>query len=299
MVDDCPGRSDHDIAFIPYRQLATGSLAGEGSLLAELANNDNATPAQLALAWLLKRSLAGSQKLPASDTADPWHLIGRAPRGQHAWLRHRIDRRRIRGALGRRLDRMTLSASRLNIARSHQTQPKTGEAGRRARQPATAASARVGPAGAVPACSTSARLGDPGRRAARRVLPEHPHHRATGPQTGDAHCRCCEDLPLHASRQHQRVTSLDRAAQTSHHDRELTLQNGPKLLGVEHVSGCPRRRQPSQPATSTDRPWNPASAMAAWSSSRLEPANGRAEMPLLAPASPAPAAASARLRVEE
>ena len=53
VLDYC---SDHGIAFIPYRPLATGSLAGENSPLAELANNHAATPAQLALAWLLKRS---------------------------------------------------------------------------------------------------------------------------------------------------------------------------------------------------------------------------------------------------
>lgn len=61
----------HDIAFIPYRPLATGSLAGENSPLAELANHHSATPAQLALAWLLKRSPV---MLPIPGTSSVAHL---------------------------------------------------------------------------------------------------------------------------------------------------------------------------------------------------------------------------------
>jgi aryl-alcohol dehydrogenase-like predicted oxidoreductase len=68
VLDYC---SDHDIAFIPYRPLATGSLAGEGSPLAELADRHGATAAQLALAWLLKRSPV---TLPIPGTASVAHL---------------------------------------------------------------------------------------------------------------------------------------------------------------------------------------------------------------------------------
>ncbi|MCB0214095.1 MAG: aldo/keto reductase [Anaerolineae bacterium] len=44
------------IAFIPWYPLATGNLATEGSPLTKAARQHNAAPAQLALAWLLKRS---------------------------------------------------------------------------------------------------------------------------------------------------------------------------------------------------------------------------------------------------
>ena len=68
VLDYC---ADHDIGFIPYRPLATGSLAGEGSPLVELANDHGATPAQLALAWLLKRS---PEMLPIPGTSSVAHL---------------------------------------------------------------------------------------------------------------------------------------------------------------------------------------------------------------------------------
>jgi len=61
----------HGIGFIPYRPLATGSLASEGSPLAELARKHDATPAQLALAWLLKRSRV---MLPIPGTSSVAHL---------------------------------------------------------------------------------------------------------------------------------------------------------------------------------------------------------------------------------
>ena len=61
----------HGIAFIPYRPLATGSLASEGSPLAELARKHDATPAQLALAWLLKHSRV---MLPIPGTSSVAHL---------------------------------------------------------------------------------------------------------------------------------------------------------------------------------------------------------------------------------
>ncbi|AMM22103.1 oxidoreductase [Frondihabitans sp. PAMC 28766] len=63
--------TEQGIAFIPWFPLATGSLAGEGSPLAELAEKKSATPSQLALAWLLKRSPV---MLPIPGTSSVEHL---------------------------------------------------------------------------------------------------------------------------------------------------------------------------------------------------------------------------------
>ncbi|MGG3283788.1 aldo/keto reductase [Paenibacillus solani] len=59
------------IAFIPWFPLATGALAREGSPLEEMAVRLNAKPAQLALAWLLKRSPV---MLPIPGTSTLSHL---------------------------------------------------------------------------------------------------------------------------------------------------------------------------------------------------------------------------------
>lgn len=59
------------IGFIPWFPLATGQLSGEGSPLSELAKQRNASPAQLALAWLLKRSPV---ILPIPGTSSVDHL---------------------------------------------------------------------------------------------------------------------------------------------------------------------------------------------------------------------------------
>ncbi|WP_291057286.1 aldo/keto reductase [Herbiconiux sp.] len=59
------------IAFIPWFPLATGKLAGEGSPLTELAEKHDATPSQLALAWLLHRSPV---TLPIPGTKSVEHL---------------------------------------------------------------------------------------------------------------------------------------------------------------------------------------------------------------------------------
>ncbi|MFJ1974038.1 aldo/keto reductase [Streptomyces sp. NPDC087903] len=48
--------SENSVGFIPWFPLATGALRGEGSPLSELARQHEASPAQLARAWLLKRS---------------------------------------------------------------------------------------------------------------------------------------------------------------------------------------------------------------------------------------------------
>jgi len=67
VLDHCAGWG---IAFIPYRPLATGKLAAVSSV-AELAARHGATPAQLALAWLLKRSPV---MLPIPGTSSVRHL---------------------------------------------------------------------------------------------------------------------------------------------------------------------------------------------------------------------------------
>jgi pyridoxine 4-dehydrogenase len=59
------------IAFIPYRPLAAGAPAAARNSLAELAIKHDATPAQLALAWLLKRSPV---MLPIPGTSSVRHL---------------------------------------------------------------------------------------------------------------------------------------------------------------------------------------------------------------------------------
>ncbi|MGC5013664.1 aldo/keto reductase [Streptosporangium sp. DT93] len=61
----------NDIAFIPWFPLATGSLAKEGGPLAEAAAGHGATPSQLALAWLLRRSPV---MLPIPGTSKVAHL---------------------------------------------------------------------------------------------------------------------------------------------------------------------------------------------------------------------------------
>ncbi|WP_276203736.1 aldo/keto reductase [Pseudarthrobacter sulfonivorans] len=48
--------TEKGIGFIPWFPLATGRLTGEGSPLSELDKQHDASPSQLALAWLLKRS---------------------------------------------------------------------------------------------------------------------------------------------------------------------------------------------------------------------------------------------------
>ena len=46
----------HGIGFIPWFPLAAGDLAKPGSLLDGIAKKHKASPAQIALAWILKRS---------------------------------------------------------------------------------------------------------------------------------------------------------------------------------------------------------------------------------------------------
>jgi pyridoxine 4-dehydrogenase len=59
------------IAFIPWFPLATGRLARQGGDLDEIATRHDATPAQVALAWLLARSPV---MLPIAGTTSVEHL---------------------------------------------------------------------------------------------------------------------------------------------------------------------------------------------------------------------------------
>jgi aryl-alcohol dehydrogenase-like predicted oxidoreductase len=68
VLDSCAKES---IGFIPWYPLAAGDLAKPGSPLADLAAKHGATPSQLALAWLLKRSPV---MLPIPGTGKVRHL---------------------------------------------------------------------------------------------------------------------------------------------------------------------------------------------------------------------------------
>lgn len=61
----------HSIGFIPWAPLAAGNLAKPGSTLDRLAREKDASPGQIALAWLLHRSPV---MLPIPGTGSPDHL---------------------------------------------------------------------------------------------------------------------------------------------------------------------------------------------------------------------------------
>ena len=63
--------TEQGIGFIPWFPLATGNLVKDGGPLADLAEEHGATPSQLALAWLLKRSPV---MLPIPGTSSIGHL---------------------------------------------------------------------------------------------------------------------------------------------------------------------------------------------------------------------------------
>jgi pyridoxine 4-dehydrogenase len=69
LLDHC---ETHGIGFIPWFPLATGELAAAGGPLDEIAQEDDATPSQLALAWLLRRSPV---MLPIPGTSSVDHLL--------------------------------------------------------------------------------------------------------------------------------------------------------------------------------------------------------------------------------
>ena len=68
LLDHCEANG---IGFIPWFPLATGKLAGSGGPLDEIAQEDDASPSQLALAWLLRRSPV---MLPIPGTSSVDHL---------------------------------------------------------------------------------------------------------------------------------------------------------------------------------------------------------------------------------
>jgi aryl-alcohol dehydrogenase-like predicted oxidoreductase len=68
VLDHC---ERHGIGFIPWFPLATGELSRPGGPLAAVAQAKGATPAQLALAWLLRRSPV---MLPIPGTSQVAHL---------------------------------------------------------------------------------------------------------------------------------------------------------------------------------------------------------------------------------
>jgi aryl-alcohol dehydrogenase-like predicted oxidoreductase len=68
VLDYC---TKHGIGFIPWYPLAAGDLAKSGSLLDTIAKRHEATPSQIALAWVLKRSPV---MLPIPGTSKVKHL---------------------------------------------------------------------------------------------------------------------------------------------------------------------------------------------------------------------------------
>ena len=68
VLDYC---AQHGIGFIPWNPLSVGRLATAGSVLDQIANRHAATHAQVALAWLLKRSPV---MLPIPGTSKVSHL---------------------------------------------------------------------------------------------------------------------------------------------------------------------------------------------------------------------------------
>src|SRR5450755_2085949 len=68
VLDYC---SANGIGFIPWFPLAAGALVASGSALSKIATRLNATPSQMALAWLLRRSKV---ILPIPGTSNVKHL---------------------------------------------------------------------------------------------------------------------------------------------------------------------------------------------------------------------------------
>ena len=68
VLDHC---EKHEIGFIPWAPLSQGEFAREGSKLDAIARKHKASPGQIALAWLLKRSPV---MLPIPGTGKVAHL---------------------------------------------------------------------------------------------------------------------------------------------------------------------------------------------------------------------------------
>ena len=69
---------EHGIGFIPWYPLAAGRLAESGSILDVIAKSHGATPSQIALAWVLKRSRV-MLPIPGTSRLRIW---GRKRRGR-------------------------------------------------------------------------------------------------------------------------------------------------------------------------------------------------------------------------
>jgi aryl-alcohol dehydrogenase-like predicted oxidoreductase len=65
VVDHC---AEHELLFVPFYPLRAGL---DSSVVTEIATNHDATPAQIALAWMLQRSPA---MVPIPGTLSPVHL---------------------------------------------------------------------------------------------------------------------------------------------------------------------------------------------------------------------------------
>jgi aryl-alcohol dehydrogenase-like predicted oxidoreductase len=68
VLDYC---AEQGIAFLPWAPISAGELAEPGGPVAEAARRLSATPAQIALAWLLRRSPV---MVPIPGTGSPAHL---------------------------------------------------------------------------------------------------------------------------------------------------------------------------------------------------------------------------------
>jgi pyridoxine 4-dehydrogenase len=68
VLDTC---ENQDLGFLPWFPLSAGSLSEPGGLIAEIAERHDATPAQVAIAWLLAHSPA---MLPIPGTSSVEHL---------------------------------------------------------------------------------------------------------------------------------------------------------------------------------------------------------------------------------
>jgi pyridoxine 4-dehydrogenase len=63
------------IGFIPWYPLGAGSIGDSSSVLSKIARNHGATPLQIAIAWLLQKSVV---MLPIPGTSNPAHLRANA-----------------------------------------------------------------------------------------------------------------------------------------------------------------------------------------------------------------------------
>ncbi len=94
VLDYC---AERNIGFIPWFPLAAGDLAKPGSLLDGVAKSHNASPSQIALAWVLERSPV---MLPIPGTSKVGHLEENVAAAAHPALGSRVRGPRPRGTQG-------------------------------------------------------------------------------------------------------------------------------------------------------------------------------------------------------